>query len=166
MKSLKGSTPSKIIVVINILMLGIIGWLVYIILSVNNTTVVEENVSEESYHTVMQDSIFNHLQTLHVEHIGISVNLFNTITDSLRKDLFTKSNNHFGLAYTLLRPTTAIGQYKGFAVYKSWQDCNIDYALWQTYYGLNKNDSDYVDLFIDYYTYTLDNIVSAYRKDE
>ena len=29
------------------------------------------------------------------------------------------------------RPTTAIGEYKGYAKYKNLRDCLIDYALWQ-----------------------------------
>jgi uncharacterized FlgJ-related protein len=50
---------------------------------------------------------------------------------SFTSDIYLKANNCFGMRLAKQRPTTAIGEYKGYAKYKNLRDCLIDYALWQ-----------------------------------
>ena len=54
-------------------------------------------------------------------------------------DIWRENNNPFGMKLARSRPTTAIGENRGHAVYKTWQDAVFDYCLWQLYSGFRKN---------------------------
>lgn|GEM_PF-2662347 len=43
-----------------------------------------------------------------------------------------RDNNLTGMKVAKARPTTAINKNNGYAIYKSIEDCLIDYALWQS----------------------------------
>ena len=43
-----------------------------------------------------------------------------------------RDNNLTGMKVAKARPTTAINKNNGYALYKSIEDCLIDYALWQS----------------------------------
>lgn len=47
--------------------------------------------------------------------------------------VFKQNHNMFGMRMPKQRPTTSIGEEDGFAVYRDWQDCLYDYALYQAY---------------------------------
>lgn len=47
-------------------------------------------------------------------------------------DIFMCGNNLFGMKLARQRPTTAVGEYKGHAEYKSWKASVQDYALFQS----------------------------------
>jgi len=55
-------------------------------------------------------------------------------TGDLESDLCWTAYNLFGMKLPRVRPTTAIGKYKGHAVYCSWKSSIADYRLWQKYH--------------------------------
>jgi uncharacterized FlgJ-related protein len=61
--------------------------------------------------------------------------------------IFKENNNFFGMKEAKLRPTTNKGGNRGHAVYDSWRDCVVDYALYQTTY---LNDIKSQDEYLDY----------------
>lgn len=61
--------------------------------------------------------------------------------------IFMENHNMFGMKQARQRQTVAIGTNRNHAKYLNWQDCVIDYALYQARY-LSKVKSDE-----DYYTY-------------
>lgn len=50
-----------------------------------------------------------------------------------KSKIFRKNNNMFGMRMPKQRPTTAIGENNGFALYRDWIDCLYDYCLYQAY---------------------------------
>jgi uncharacterized FlgJ-related protein len=91
--------------------------------------------------------IESELKSLNVKFVDIAVAQSIIESGSYTSDVYTKANNCFGMKLAKQRPTTAIGEYKGYAKYKNIRDCLIDYALWQQNYlsGINTNE-DYLKL--------------------
>ena len=87
------------------------------------------------------------LISLNVRFVDIAVAQSIIESGSYTSDVYTKANNCFGMKLAKQRPTTAIGEYKGYAKYKNVRDCLIDYALWQqnNLSGINTNE-DYLRL--------------------
>lgn len=87
------------------------------------------------------------LKSLNVRFVDIAVAQSIIESGSYTSDVYTKANNCFGMKLAKQRPTTAIGEYKGYAKYKNVRDCLIDYALWQqnNLSGINTNE-DYFKL--------------------
>ena len=82
------------------------------------------------------------LKSLNVKFVDIAVAQSIIESGSYTSDVYTKANNCFGMKLAKQRPTTAIGEYKGYAKYKNLRDCLIDYALWQqnNLSGINTNE--------------------------
>jgi hypothetical protein len=55
-------------------------------------------------------------------------------SNSYKSGIFLENNNLFGMKNSTQRPTTAIGENRGHALYDSWEDSVLDYALYQTTY--------------------------------
>ena len=55
-------------------------------------------------------------------------------TGSFRSSIFKEANNLFGMKLARSRPTTAIGEYSGHAMYDHWTQSVMDYALYQSAY--------------------------------
>jgi len=60
--------------------------------------------------------------------------------------IFKQNNNMFGMKMPKQRPTSAIGEENGFAVYRDWIDCVYDYMLYQA------NAMSTVDNEVEYFT--------------
>jgi hypothetical protein len=60
--------------------------------------------------------------------------------------IFKQNHNMFGMRMPRQRPTAAIREANGFAVYRDWQDCLYDYMLYQA------NAMSTVDNEVEYFT--------------
>lgn len=86
-------------------------------------------------------------------------------------DVFKNANNLCGMKVPGTRETVAIGTYKGYAVYKSWEHSVEDYFLWQQRAALKYKTRE---AFLSYvgrtyaqdstYLYSLRNILHKNRK--
>lgn len=63
--------------------------------------------------------------------------------------VFKENNNMFGMRISSSRPTTHIGENLNHAVFKSWQDCVVDYALWQASFARKINTEEQYYQFLD-----------------
>lgn len=64
----------------------------------------------------------------------------------LQSQLTIRTNNLVGMRIATKRPTTAIGNYKGYAIYRSWKESVIDYTLWQKQNTVNiKTEEEYIN---------------------
>lgn len=66
---------------------------------------------------------------------------------NFKSHIFREGNNLFGMKLATSRPTTAIGEISGHALYQNWMQSVIDYALYQSAY-LRKLKSK--DNYLDY----------------
>ena len=75
------------------------------------------------------DSIRNYTSKVRFGHILYAQILLES--GGFKSELAIKANNLIGMRIPKKRLTTAVGEYKGYAVYNSWKDCVVDYILWQ-----------------------------------
>lgn len=119
----------------------------FIIIGVVKVVVITEQRKQTSNQDLIslniQDSVMNHLFQIRVAHPYIVHAQAILESGNFTSKLFKENHNHFGMKLAKVRPTTAIGVRNGYALYKSWQDCNIDYALWQASYARNLSEEDY-----------------------
>ena len=63
-------------------------------------------------------------------------------TGNFTSAIYLENNNLFGMKLAKCRVTTAIGENRHSAVYRSWFDSLIDYKLWQEYWKEHGYNSD------------------------
>ena len=66
------------------------------------------------------------------------------VESAWKSKIFKENNNCLGMKMPYKRPTLAIGENRGHAVYKSWRDCLTDYAIWQVYCCKTLNREEYI----------------------
>jgi len=93
----------------------------------------DKNFSEENFK--------KELISLNVKNVDIVIAQARLETGGFTSPIFKENNNCFGMKLATQRATTAIGTEDGHAVYASWRDCCIDYALYYNKY-LSKLDRD------------------------
>jgi hypothetical protein len=94
----------------------------------------QDEFSKEKLVVLMKD--------LNIKHSDIVLAQFLIESGGFTSNLFKTQNNIMGMKIATTRPTTAIGEERGYAVYKSWRDCVIDYALYQASFlrGLSREE--------------------------
>jgi len=91
-----------------------------------------------------EDSLLNKIFEIRLEHPYIV--FAQAIEESGRFNslIFRENNNLFGMKMPERRPTTAIGINRKHAVYRNWQECLYDYALFQSAYMRNLTEEEYL----------------------
>jgi flagellum-specific peptidoglycan hydrolase FlgJ len=73
-------------------------------------------------------------------------------SNNFKSSIFIENNNSLGMKEAVIRPTINVGTNRGHAIYNSWRDCVIDYALWQSYHIKNIHSEDeYLQLLASIY---------------
>ena len=62
-------------------------------------------------------------------------------TGNLTSKIYKENNNAFGLKLAKVRKTTAVGENRGHAVYKTLYDCVVDYFLRQQNFNIDTSSS-------------------------
>lgn len=84
------------------------------------------------------------IKRLHIKHKDIVLKQAKVETGNFRQWIFLENNNLFGMKYPKYRITTAIGENRGHAVYNTWQESVIDYAIYQSTYLYRVNRKEYL----------------------
>ena len=96
--------------------------------------------------------VYNYLYQLNIAHPEIVLIQARIESGNFTSNLFLEYNNMFGMKMPYKRPTMAIGKTSsGFAIYDSWKDSVIDYALYQAYSAKNLSEEAYIDHLNDHY---------------
>lgn len=98
----------------------------------------EDNLSQTMY-----DSILNFNYQIRVQHPLVVTAQAILETGNFTSKVFKENNNLYGMTLAKSRPTLAIGVKNGYAVYRTWQESAIDYALWQSAFARNLSEEDY-----------------------
>ena len=93
---------------------------------------------------LFKDSVKLYIEELNIKHPDIVLNQAVIESGNFSSKIFKENNNMFGFKQAYKRPNTQIGVNRGYAVYKDWQECVIDYALYQTYSAKNLSKEDYI----------------------
>lgn len=109
------------------------------------------------------------LKQLNLKHQDIIYAQAILETNNFTSNIFKNNNNLFGMKCAKQRPTIHIGENLGHAQYRTWEDCLIDYALWQTSYAKGLNENEYFTLLDKMYAENseyvakLKNIIKHYE---
>jgi len=89
-----------------------------------------------------KDQVYGYLVTTSIKHRQIVLKQSQLESGHYTSYLCRVNHNLFGMKLAKNRPTTAIGENKGYAVYSSWRDCIDDYEIYQLKYY---KSGDYYD---------------------
>jgi uncharacterized FlgJ-related protein len=92
-----------------------------------------------------EDSIKMYIEELNIDHADIVFNQARIESGNFSSTIYKENNNMFGMKVATQRPTTSIGENRGYAVYLNWQQSIIDYALLQSWSYKNLNRKEYLD---------------------
>ena len=105
-------------------------------------------ISEKSQ---LSDEILSYILDLRIENAYLVYAQARLESGNFTSDIFMENNNLFGMKVAERRPTTAIGVNRGHAVYKSWRESVIDYALMQAAYYRGLDEKTYLDKICSVY---------------
>lgn len=110
----------------------------------NQTLEVIEQIenAQTNIDSDIAQSVYDFIFQLRLEHPEIIMAQCIEESGNFTSDLFKNANNCLGMKVPGQRITLAVATYKGHAKFKSWHDCILDYAIWQSCYarGLGKDD--------------------------
>lgn len=73
-------------------------------------------------------------------------------SNHFKSKIFKENNNFFGMKCAMSRPTTNNGENRGHAVFETWKECILDYALFQAkYLSRVKNEAEYLAYLGEHY---------------
>lgn len=109
--------------------------------------VVEYNFNMERLNSLQVDSVYLYIKSLNLKFPEIV--LSQSIQESGWKydsSIAKENNNILGMRKAVKRPTVAIGERKGHAIFDNWRDCVKDYAIHQAYFHKElKTEQDYLN---------------------
>lgn len=122
--------------------------------------------------TISYSAVYNKIIQLGIEFPDIVFAQSVLESGHYKSRVYYSNNNIFGMRLAKIRKTVAIGQNRGYAVYRTWEDSVNDYYLYQQYFFRNKkmNRSDYLSYLektyseANGYTNKLLKIVAKYKK--
>lgn len=116
----------------------------------NHPNTIEKIVYSDNYlikqynEPFSEKALNNLLLKLKVKHIDIVLKQSKIETGHYKSQVFLENNNLFGMRQPENRITTAIGSNLNHAVYNTWQESVIDYAIYQSTYLKNMDRKQYL----------------------
>lgn len=98
-----------------------------------------------------EDSVFTYIVELNIKHPDVVLKQAKIESGNFKSKVFLENNNMFGFKKAFKRANTQIDTNRGYAVYDSWQECVIDYALYQTYSAKNLGREEYINFLGKHY---------------
>jgi flagellum-specific peptidoglycan hydrolase FlgJ len=90
--------------------------------------------------------VFAYIKSLNIKHPKVVYAQAILESNSFKSKNFKTKNNIFGMRKALSRPSTNINYTSSYAVYNSWEESVIDYALFQTSFTRSlKTQEAYLD---------------------
>jgi hypothetical protein len=103
-----------------------------------------------------EESLISYLEDLNIKFPHIVLAQAKLETANFTSRIFKENNNLFGMKVAKIRPTTNKGEQYSHAVFNSWKESVIDYALYQARYLYNFKTED------EYYNY----LSQSYAEDK
>ena len=93
----------------------------------------------------LSDEILAYILDLRIENSYIVYAQARLESGNFTSEIFKENNNLFGMKVAERRPTTAIGVNRGHAVYRTWKESVLDYALMQAAYYRGLDEQTYLE---------------------
>lgn len=88
-----------------------------------------------------KENVYMEIKRTGIQHADIVFAQIMLESANLKSKLTKTNNNFLGMKLPSKRPTTAVGEFHGYAKYFGWQDCVQDYLLYQNHVIGNKKMS-------------------------
>lgn len=124
------------------------------LLFVNDTIIVNKEgtfaISHEN--TFSEELLKEYIDELNIPFPEIVFAQAKLESNNFKSKIFRENNNLFGMKKASIRSTTASGEQYNHAVYESWKESVLDYALWSCKYLSNiKTKEQYLAYLGDNY---------------
>lgn len=94
-----------------------------------------------------EKNLRNEIKKLHLKYEDVIVAQYIIESSSGTSNIYKQNNNFLGLKEPHSRPTTSLGTNLNHSIFADWQNCLIDYSLWQTMCARNiNNQEEYIQL--------------------
>lgn len=100
-------------------------------------------IPNDSIGIELNDSVIAYMKQIRIKYPEIVYSQALLESGTFTSGIFRHSNNMFGMKYPKIRPTLAIGKYKGYAKFETWQDCIDDYLIYQSLFIPTRTKKDY-----------------------
>ena len=105
----------------------------------------EEELQQQVIEQIsFEDSVYTYIIELNIKHPDVVLKQAKIESGNFKSKVFLENNNMFGFKKVFKRANTQVDTNRGYAVYDSWQECVIDYALYQTYSAKNLSREEYI----------------------
>jgi len=104
------------------------------------------------YYLFSKENMIRLITELNIAHPDIVIAQAMIESGNFKSNIFKENHNLFGMKMPKYRKTTAMGTNRGHAVYSSWRQSVIDYALWQGKRAKHQSSSQYLSRLKSYAT--------------
>lgn len=112
----------------------------------------DEELQQQAIEQItFEDSVFTYIVELNIKHPDVVLKQAKIESGNFKSKVFLENNNMFGFKKAFKRANTQVDTNRGYAVYDSWQECVIDYALYQTYSAKNLGREEYINFLGKHY---------------
>lgn len=124
----------------------VLGWSVAPRATVKNLTPEEKLIVVREYNGFSEAKLIAQIKALNFKFPYIVLAQSYQESGHYKSTIFRENNNMFGMKEAVVRSNLAKGTNRGHAMYDSWQDCVIDYALYySTYLSDIKTEGEYFE---------------------
>lgn len=128
----------------------------------------EQELTIQDKNEFSKEKLVQLIKDLNIKHPEIAYSQFVFESGHFNSPLFKNQNNLMGMRLATTRPTTAIGQENGYAVYKDWTSCVVDYAIYQSSFLRKASKEEYYhflqQIYVEHPNYT-DNLKTYIQKN-
>ena len=101
-------------------------------------------VAKAKQEVAFEDSVYQYILFLNIKHPEVVFKQAKIESGNFKSKVFRENNNMFGMKIPYKRANIVGGENLGYAVYNTWQESIIDYALYQTYTAKGMNKEQYI----------------------
>lgn len=134
---------SLVSIIVGSYLLGAINWTTQaeVIDPIPTDSILVATAKQE---VAFEDSVYQYILFLNIKHPEVVFKQAKIESGNFKSKVFKENNNMFGMKMSYKRANIAGGENLGYAVYNTWQESIIDYALYQTYTAKGMNKEQYI----------------------
>ena len=116
-------------------------------LKINNFIEKVPIIIRPNQEVLNEKNLRNEIKKLNLKYEDVIIAQYIIESGSGTSNIYKQNNNFLGLKEPHSRPTTSLGTNLNHSIFADWQNCLIDYSLWQTMCsrGIN-NQEEYIQL--------------------
>jgi hypothetical protein len=111
----------------------------------NITKVSQTEIISKPKIKLTDSIVYDYMLKLNIEHPKVVLAQAKIESASYTSNVYNNTCNLFGMGLARSRASLAIGSYKGYSVFESWELCVVDYALFQSRFLHGLSEEEYLN---------------------